>query len=74
MSLLLIISGHGFCGYSWLSRSERGPFSLVAREELTLVLLFLELYILYPSQERHSPGVTTSDYFRSWILWLCMAL
>ena len=38
MSLALIISGHGFCGYPWLSRSERGPFSLVAREELTLIL------------------------------------
>ena len=38
MSVPLIISGHGFCGYPWLSRSERGPFSLVAREELTLIL------------------------------------
>ena len=50
MSLPLIITGHGFCGYPWLSRSEGGPFCLVAREELTLVLGFLELYILYPSQ------------------------
>ena len=38
VSVPLIISGHGFCGYPWLSRSERGPFSLVAREELTLIL------------------------------------
>ena len=50
VSLPLIISGHGFCGYLWLSRSEVGPFSLAAREELTLVLGFWELYILYPSQ------------------------
>ena len=50
VSLCLIISGHGFSGYPWLSRSEGGPFSLVAREELTLVLGFLELYILYSSQ------------------------
>ena len=50
MSLPLIISGNGFCGNPWLSRSEGGPFSLAAREELTLVLGFSELYILYPSQ------------------------
>ena len=50
VSLLLIISGHGFCGYPWLSRSEEGPFSLAAREELKLILGFWELYILYPSQ------------------------
>ena len=46
----LIISCHGFCGYPWLSRSERGPFTLADREELTQVLGFWELYILYPSQ------------------------
>ena len=50
VSLPLIISGHGFCGYPWFSRSEGGPFSLAAREGLTLVLGFWELYILYPSQ------------------------
>ena len=50
MSLPLIISGHGFCGYPWLSRSDGGPLSSAAREELTLVLQFRELYILYPSQ------------------------
>ena len=50
VSLLLIISGHGFCGCPWLSRSEGGPFSLAAREELKLILGFWELYILYPSQ------------------------
>ena len=46
VSLPLKISGHGFCGYPWLSRSEGSPFSLASREELTLVLAFLELYIL----------------------------
>ena len=45
VSLPLIISGHGFCGHPWLSRSEGGPFSLAAREGLTLVLGFWELYI-----------------------------
>ena len=30
--------------------SEESLFSLAAREGLTLVLGFLELYILYPSQ------------------------
>ena len=40
VSLPLIISGHGFYGYLWLSRSEGGSFSLAAREELTLVLGF----------------------------------
>ena len=50
VSLPLIISGYGFCGYPWLSRSEGGPFSSAAREELTLLLAFWELYILYPSQ------------------------
>ena len=50
VSLPQIISGHGFCGYPWLSSSEGGPFSLADREELTLVLGFWELYILYLSQ------------------------
>ena len=49
-SLPLIISGYGFCGHPWLSRSEGGLFSLVMREGLTLVLGFWELYILYPGQ------------------------
>ena len=46
----LIISSHGFCDYPWLSRSERGLLTLASREELTLVLGFWELQILYPSQ------------------------
>ena len=50
VSLPLIISGHGICGYPWLSRSEGGPFSLAAREGLTLVLGFWELYIPYPGK------------------------
>ena len=50
VSLPLIISGHGFRGHPWLSKSEGGSFSLAAREGLTLVLGFWELYILYPSQ------------------------
>ena len=50
VSLPLIISGHGFCGHPWLSSSEGGPFSLAAREGLTLVLGFWELYILYTGQ------------------------
>ena len=50
VSLPLIISGHGFCGHPWLSRSEGGPFSLAARKGLTLILGFWELYILYPNQ------------------------
>ena len=41
----LFISGHGICGHPWLSRSEVGPFSLAATEELTLLLGFWELYI-----------------------------
>ena len=40
VSLPLIISGHGFCGHPWLSRSEGGPFSSAAREGPTLVLGF----------------------------------
>ena len=50
VSLPLIISGHGFCGHPWLSRSEGGPFSVAAMEGLTLVLGIWELYILYPIQ------------------------
>ena len=50
VSLSLIISDHVFCDYKWLSRSEGGPFSSAAREELTLVLEFWKPYILYPSQ------------------------
>ena len=37
VSLPLITSGHGFCGYPWLSRSEGGPFYFSAREELKLM-------------------------------------
>ena len=50
VSLPLIISGHGFCDYPWLSRLKGGPFSLANRDELTLVLRFWELYTLYPSK------------------------
>ena len=50
VTLHLIISGHGFCLYPWLSMSKGGPLSSAAREELTLLLEFWELYILYPSQ------------------------
>ena len=50
VSLNLIISGHGFCGYPWLSSSDGGPFSLAAKEKLTLVLGFWEPYMLYPRQ------------------------
>ena len=50
VSLPLIISSHGFCGLPWLSSSDGGPFFLAAREGLTLVLGFWELYILYPGQ------------------------
>ena len=46
VSLPLIISDDGFCGYPWLSRSEGGPFSLATRKKLTPVLKFWELYIL----------------------------
>ena len=38
VSLPLIVSGHGFCGYPWLSRSEGSPFSSVSKEDLILVL------------------------------------
>ena len=50
VSLCLIISGHGFCGYPWLSRADIGPFCSAAMEELTVLLAFWELYILYISQ------------------------
>ena len=50
VSLPLIISGHGFCGHPWLSRSQGGPFSLAAWEGLILVLGFWEPYILYTGQ------------------------
>ena len=50
VSLPLNISGHGFCGHPWLSRSEGGHFSFSAREALTLVLVFRKLYILSSGQ------------------------
>ena len=62
MSLPLIISGHGFCGHPWLSRSEGGPFSLAAREGLTLVLGFWELCT---RPIRHNPGVSLPLNFSS---------
>ena len=48
MSLPLIILGHGFCGYPWLSRSERGPFSLAAREGLTITIIIIIIIVLVP--------------------------
>ena len=61
VSLPLIISGHGFCGHPWLSRSERGPLSLAAREGLTLVQGFWKLYIYTVLRPiRHNPGVSLS--------------
>ena len=29
------------CGYPWLSRSEGGPFSLAAREELIIIIIIV---------------------------------
>ena len=58
VSLPLFISGHGFCGHPWLSSSEGGPFSLAAREGLTLVLGIWELYIYCTEVNRHNPGVS----------------
>ena len=45
VSLPLIISGHGFCGYPGLSRSEGGPFSLAAREELIINIVLVALIL-----------------------------
>ena len=57
MSLPQIISGYGFCGHPWLSRTEGGSFSLPVREGLTLVVGSWELYtVLRPI--RHNPGVS----------------
>ena len=50
VSLPLIISGHGFCGYPRHFRSEGGPCTFPAKEELTLVLGFWEPYLLFPNQ------------------------
>ena len=58
MSLPLIISSHGFCGHPWLSRSEGGPFSLAAREGLTLVLGFLGVLYTVPRRIMYNPGVS----------------
>ena len=50
VSLNLIISGHGFCGFPRHFRSEGGNCTFPAKEELTLVLGFWEPYLLFPSQ------------------------
>ena len=42
----LIISGHGFCGYPWLSRSEGGPFSSATREELIIIIIIIIIVII----------------------------
>ena len=57
MSLPLIISGHGFYGYQWFSRSEGDPFSLAARQELTPVQNF-GCYIYCTQSIGHNPGVS----------------
>ena len=46
VSLPLIISGHGFCGYPWLSRSGGGPFSSAAREDYYYYYYYLLLLLL----------------------------
>ena len=60
VSLPPIFSSHRFCSYLWLSRLEGGPFPLASREGLTLVLGFLEQYILYPRPISHNPGLSQS--------------
>ena len=47
LSLFQVMDSVVIHGYS---RSEGGPFSLAAREELTLVLGFWEPYIMFPRQ------------------------
>ena len=54
---------------------EGGPFSLAARQELTLVPEFWELYILYPMPIGHNPGVSLPLNISSHgFLWLFMSL
>ena len=55
VSLPLIISGHGFCGHPWLSRSEGGPFSLGRTDTSTRILG--AIYTV-PKPIRHNPGVS----------------
>ena len=76
VSLPLIISGHGFCDYPWLSRLKGGPFSLANREKTgTSASIFGSNIYPVPKPIRYNPvWFITSDYFRSLILWLSMAL
>ena len=58
VSQTLIISSLGFCEYPWLSRSEGGPFTLSAREELTPSTRILGATDTVPKLIKHNPGVS----------------
>ena len=57
VSLPLIISGHGFCGHPWLSRSEGGPFSLAEGRTDTSTRILGAIYTVH-RPIRHNPGVS----------------
>ena len=63
MSLPLIISGHGFCGHPWLSRSEGGSFSLATNNRgrfsgLDTSTRILEAIYTVLRPIRHNSGVS----------------
>ena len=74
VSLPLIISGHGFCGHPWLSRSERGPFLFSSQERTDAHTRISRAIYTVPKPIRHNPDVSLPVYFRSWNLWSSMAL
>ena len=58
VSLPLIISGHGFCGHPWLSRSEGGPFCFGFKGRTDTSTRILGAIYTVPKPIRHNPGVS----------------
>ena len=57
MSLPLIISGHGFCGYPWLSRLRQVLSLWLQGKNYTSTRIFGAIYPV-PKPIRHNPGVS----------------
>ena len=58
VSLPLIISGHGFCGHPWLSRSETGPFVFGCQVRTDTSTRILGAIYTVPKPIRYNPGVS----------------
>ena len=62
MLLPLIISGHGFCGHPWLSRSEGGLFLFSSQERTDAHTRISRAIYNVPKPIRHNPDVSLPQF------------